>query len=102
MGAVDNACYIFLFFQFGRKRINSYAEAEAERYRLNNDGSGDEGFSDMDIEQDGFADNESDISEGASQLLISESRGLSRTTDISRFSWPRDIQWAVVKYKENR
>ena len=52
------------FFQFGRRRIKSYAEAEAERHRNDGDSSGDdEGLPDMEIQPDSSPD-ESDVLEG--------------------------------------
>lgn len=97
--------FLLRIFEFGRKRINSYAEAEAERYRLDNDGSGDEGFSDMDIEQDSFADNESDISEDSQQLIrrdisISATEGVkipSKRKDYD-LNWRREFHVSDVMY----
>ena len=57
---------ILIIFQFGRKRIKSHAEAEAERYRTLDDGSeeDDEAFTGgMEVQPDSSHD-ELDVSEG--------------------------------------
>lgn len=89
-------------FEFGKRRILSYEEAERSRH---DDGSGDEGFSDMDAEPDSSPDNESDVSEDSNLLIrrdisISAIEGVkipSKRKDYD-LNWKKDFHVSDLMY----